>query len=478
MRIEGKGKKVPTLAVLLIFMTLGMLVYANSLDNEFLFDDQTHVVNNEVLKSFSNLPLVFTDHLTAFGGEEEGKFYRPVESVTLMMDRFLWGLDPTGYHITNALLHITVSILLFYFIRGVVRDDMIALMSGVLYLVHPVHTEAVTYISGRADPLCTIFLFLMLLTQRALWKATGNVKKISLYVLVMVLFVLGLLSKEAAVVFPLLLMLHEYCLRGNRGYSGLFNRKGMFYVPMFVIAGLWAWLKNSIVTTEIMVENPTTLGTRLIALPRLIFEYIRLSVLPAGLHMEYKFPFPDSVFHEYYFLPFLFMLPLIYFIYRLWKNGTGDHDKRVLFFGTAWFLVALAPYLNLFFQLNAIFAEHWLYIAEAGFVLFAVQGLFHLFRENRRYATAICVTAAALFAVLTVRQNDVWQDAVTFYTYTVEMAPRSARAYNNLALEYIKRGELNRAEGLLEKALEVQPGYDRALMNLRMLRQDMRQRGM
>ncbi|MBD3296742.1 MAG: hypothetical protein GF392_05185, partial [Candidatus Omnitrophica bacterium] len=100
MSLERSGKRIPALIVLALFLVVGVLVYANSLDNEFVFDDETHVVNNEVLKSFSNLPLVFTEHLTAFGGEEEGKFYRPLESVTLMADRFLWGLDQTGYHIT------------------------------------------------------------------------------------------------------------------------------------------------------------------------------------------------------------------------------------------------------------------------------------------------------------------------------------------------------------------------------------------
>jgi Tetratricopeptide repeat. len=225
----------------------------------------------------------------------------------------------------------------------------------------------------------------------------------------------------------------------------------------------------------VMDPNALKIAVTLKTMPKVVFDYLKLSILPLNLHMEYKLPFPRSIFQQGYIGPFifiLFFLPLVYFI---WKKGKSDVNYRILFFGLGWFLIALLPYLNIFFHLNAAFSEHWLYIPEMGLILSAVYFLFYLSKRMNILGIAAalaCSVAIILFSYLTIRQNAVWKDGVTFYTYTIKYAPYSAKSYNNLALEYIKKRDFVKARELLEKAVELDPSYTPAVENLSKLRSE------
>lgn len=456
-------------------------VYANSFGNEFLFDDISQIVENAAIRSFKNLPAIFTHHLTYFSEEhqQEGKFYRPIQTLTLMTDHFLWGMEPFGYHLTNTSLHAIVAVLFFVFALLLTGSIPMSFIIGILYAVHPLHTEAVTYMSGRADSLCAIALLLMVIFQRKYWASEKPPARVFYYILISASFILGLLSKELTIVFPFLLMVCEYCLRSDKGYSSL-KKRLLFYLPLFLIMGVWFVVKNKIVITETMVTHPTSLATRLTTAPRLIMDYIRLSFIPTDLHMEYKMPFPRTAFQKGYFEGIIFTLVLIAAWWYSWRRGKTDRGYRVIFFGLTWFFVGLLPYLNLIFQLNAPFAEHWLYIPEMGFIISVIYAVFIFTESNlsaRRAVISICLAAALAYSFMTVKQNTVWKDPFTFYTYTMKYAPYSATTYNNLAIQYIKRGELLEAEKYFQKALQVDPDYELAKQNLDKLALDMKNRG-
>lgn len=466
-----------SLAIILIIIVLGFAVYTNSFQNKFLFDDIDQIVKNTAIRSFANIQQVFTHHIAYYGlGRESGSsFFRPIQSLTLMSDYFLWGLDVIGYHLTNTILHILVAILLFFVAWSVTKDNTIALLVSILYLVHPVHTEAVTYVSGRADPLSAIFLLLMVMFAATSWQAKGIVWIFN-YLLTMACFLLGLLSKESAIIFPFLLLFFEYCNRKEDGYSGVRGKSIIFYLSFVVVAAAWLIYKSTI--TPIEPGGVTPLSMRLIALPRVIWDYIRLSVIPVNLHMEYKFPVPKSIFQAGYFepliVPFLFLGALFYF----WKKGKTSRPHRTVFFGLGWFIIALLPFLNVIIEINAVMAEHWLYIAEMGFILAVVSFTFYCVRKSsfgRKVAITVFAAIAIAFSGMTVKQNAVWKDTFTFFTYTVKVSPHSATAYNNLALSYIERGDRVTARKLLERAVKVDPSYSTAAENLEQLKAEMGQ---
>lgn len=477
------SERVQTRIFLAAIVIATFLAYAGSFGNEFIFDDISQIVENAVIRSPARLPDAFTHHLTYFSedSQKEGKFYRPLQTLTLVADHFLWGLTPFGYHLTNTLLHALVGALCFLWAARITHDRLAAFLVALLYVVHPVHTEAVTYVSGRADSLCAIFLLIMVVCQRHFWEASATLRKAAWYGALCVSFAAALLCKELAVVFPFLLMACEYCLRQERSYTGIVNKRALFYLPLFAIMAAWFVVKNAIVTTETMVMHPASFATRLTSLPRLVFDYVRLSFFPTGLHMEYKLPFPRSLFQAGYGGPFVFTLFFVAACVAFWRKGRSDPRMKTVFFGLLWFMVGLLPYLNILFQLNAPFAEHWLYIPEMGFILAVVYWLICLANKNAQARKAIaagCVTVALVFSSMTAKQNAVWKDAETFYTYTLRYAPYSATVYNNLALERIKKNDLSRAEEYLKKALELEPDYEVGRENLRKLEMDMRRRGL
>lgn len=447
------------------------IVYRNSFDNQFVFDDNIQIKDNTILRKPGSYADIVTHSLTHFcEPKSEGQFYRPLQSLTLLADYNRGKLDPRGYHMTNTLLHLTVCLLLFYMLLSITKIPAVAGLAALLYTVHPIHTEAVTYISGRADSLSSIFLLLMLIFQERYWRAAGSSKP-AFYVLMVFCFIAGLLSKELAIAFPLLLLFHEYCLRDKQGFFRFKPKDLAFYVPLILTAIIWLVIKNNIIPTRVMIKYPAPLDARLIMACMSIANYTLLSFVPMNLHMEYRYPPDISIMSANYSGPVMFTAIFAGLVYLAWRKARRDRNNRIVFFGLGWFMVALTPYLNIFFQLNAPFAEHWVYIPEMGLLLSAVYAAYHFTRSSgmRPAVLAICGIAAVIFSVLTIRQNTVWKDETTFNTYTIQHAPHSANAYNNLAIEYIYKKDYAKAAALFKKALDADPEYEPARNNLKKL---------
>ena len=153
------GIKIPILIVALV--TIVFAVYGNSLPGEFLYDDESQIVENTRLHK-SNIANLFKYSLL-FDKKNVG-FYRPIQSLTIKSDYFLWGLDPKGFHLTNILLHAFVSLLIFALCLKITSfNRFISFWASALYAAHPMHTSAVAYISGRADILAFLFLLIMMI---------------------------------------------------------------------------------------------------------------------------------------------------------------------------------------------------------------------------------------------------------------------------------------------------------------------------
>ena len=149
----------PVCSAIIVIWTL--LIYYNSLNGEFVFDDESVVQNNESITSLSNIPKFFT----ADEGFHKviGKYYRPIVSTSYTIDYAIWGLNPLGYHITNLLIHIIACLLLLLILAHLFRGHkytlLFSLLATLIFASHAVHTEAVSWISGRTDSLVTLFFF-------------------------------------------------------------------------------------------------------------------------------------------------------------------------------------------------------------------------------------------------------------------------------------------------------------------------------
>ena len=428
---------------------LGLAIYANALNGEFIWDDQDLVRNNMYIKNFSHLPRVFSGKVTSDTDKKSG-FFRPLQMLTYMVDYALWGLNVRGYHLTNILLHILAALSLYWLINLILSDNLLALLSGILFLVHPVHSEAVCYISGRADPLALVFMLSCLI----LYIKLSSSKNTALYILMLLSYALALLSKENSLILPGIILLYHY---GARKQLALAR-----FLPLLGMAVAYILLRLTVLR-HLFFDIPwsTNLLQRIPGFFVAITNYVRIMLLPLNLHMEYAnilFPIthPQAITG---ILIFLFLL--------IYAFATKKTDRFALFC-ILWFFIALLPYSNLY-PLNAYMAEHWLYLPSIGFLLLIAGGLTYIYRRKGRWPIVAATLAASLLAaysLLTIKQNTYWSKPLTFYKRTLKYTPGNAALHNKLGLAYHNINQLQEAINSYVDTIEIDPGYAEAYVNL------------
>jgi len=192
--IPPHRKKTILLSVILIIV-LGFTVYNNSLNNVFFWDDRILIEENEYITSWSYILRIFTKDIGGGAGKQY-TFYRPFQIFTYMIDYSIWGLNARGYHFTNIVLHITAALSIFWLINIVFKDNFLSLLTGAFFVVHPIHTEAVTYISGRADSLALVFALLCVI----FYVKSLSYKRSGAFCLMVLSYVFALLSKENSLI--------------------------------------------------------------------------------------------------------------------------------------------------------------------------------------------------------------------------------------------------------------------------------------
>ncbi|MBN2119677.1 MAG: hypothetical protein JW734_01300, partial [Candidatus Omnitrophica bacterium] len=337
------------LTAVFLISALGFIVYFNSLGGQFIRDDNALVKNNIYIKNPANLAKCFTRNI-ALGSPEKWNSYRPLQMFTYMLDYQIWKLKPAGYHLTNILLHILTGIMLYFFIYAVFGDSILSLYTSLLFIAHPVHTQAVSYISGRADSLAAVFLlFCFILYIRFLGLSTKGT------FLFMVISYLGaLFSRENSLILPGLLILYHFSLKKKFRASS--------FSALSCIALIYIVLRLTLLKSLLSnISYPTTFIQRLPGFFAAMAEYFRLIILPFNLHASYGlklFSFSDPKVIAGIFVT------LILVFYALKKR---KQDSLILF-SIGWFFMALLPQSNLY-PINAYMAEHWLYLPSVGFFL-------------------------------------------------------------------------------------------------------------
>jgi tetratricopeptide (TPR) repeat protein len=438
-------ERMPIWVAIAVITLLGGGVYMNSLDGEFLWDDNYLIKNNAYIKSMSDIPRFFTENI-ASGGRRRWNAYRPLQMITYAAEYGLWGLDPGGYHLTNIILHILTALGVYWLVSVLFRDRTVSLITGVLFAIHPVHTEAVSYVSGRADPLCAVFLLLAMVAYIR-WPGAGGL------VITLLAYALALLSRESALILPVLLLLYHYAFR-KRLQAGRF-------LPVCLLAAAYISLRMTVLKGMLAnIEYDTTLMERFPGFMVAITNYLRFLLLPIGLHSLYEHKLFPMVHREAVAGVFIF-LALLFAAFR------ARRSDRCLFFSIAWFFITLLPQSNLY-PVNAYMSDHWLYLPSIGFFLVIARAIKEMLaREKYRvYGFLVLGGLAAFYSVVTFKQNNYWSDPRTFYERTIRYTPGNARLYNNLGVIYTELGMKEKAFSAFKRAAEMNPDRAEAYVNL------------
>jgi tetratricopeptide (TPR) repeat protein len=441
--------KLTLLLSVLLIAILGFAVYANSINGQFIWDDYHLVKENVFITKWSNLEKVFTKGIRE-GAGRKGNTYRPMQMVTYMIDCSLYGLRVQGYHITNIIIHVLVALSIFWLISILFKNNLISLFTAALFVVHPVHTEAVSYISGRADPMALLFILVSLIFYIRSINSGGFVN----FIVMASSYMCAILSKESSIILPVMIILYHYTFK-----------KKFRVASTLAILGItlgYAVLRATFLKALLFVDtlHPTTLSERAPGFFVALINYLRLLFLPFPLHMEYSsklFPVSDPRV----FIGVVVLLSLI-----TWGVLKRNSD-RLVFFSISWFFITLMPVSNLY-PVNAFMYEHWLYVPSIGFFLMISAGLASLFRkkELKIFAIVLIVSMISYYSVLTIRQNSYWQDSITFFKRTLQYSPYSARIYNDLGFTYQRMNKIEDAVASYKQAIRVDPTYPRAYYNL------------
>lgn len=441
------------IAAVIFIVVLGFFVYGNSLKGEFIWDDLVLVRDNAYIKSWSNLGRIFTATIS-FGAGGRDNSYRPIQTFTYMFDYSLWKLNPTGFHFTNIILHILAALSVFWFINVLYGDKLISFLTGALFIVCPLHTEAVTYISGRADSLAALFL----LISGTLYIKQVDDKNLKIYFLMLISFILAVLSRENSLILPVFLLFYHYAFKKK-------VRVGIF-LPIVGLSVLYVLARITFIKSFDSQLPFSSVWERIPSFFAAITNYIRLLFLPVNLHMEYgnkAFSFSDA---KVIIGIFIFFSLLIYAVNR-------RKDNKFMFFSVFWFFIMLLPVSNIF-PVNAYMAEHWLYLPSIGFFLIVAKRLSGLCRINRGKNPAVILAVGLVFfySFLTIKQNQYWKDPITFFERNVKYSPDSDRIYNNLGIAYRERGKINEAMSAYRRAIEINHGDAYAYNNLGIIYND------
>jgi len=432
-----------SLISIFLIAALGFAVYGNSLNGKFLWDDRYLIRDNTYLRSWSNLPKIFTGDIGA-GAGTRFTFYRPVQIFTYMLDYSLWEVNVRGYHLSNIIFHILVATAAYWLINLLFRDNLLSAATCLLFVVHPVHAGVVSYMSGRADSLAALFgILCSILYIKYLQKNTRVA-----YILTLLCLAGALLSKESGIVLPVILLFYHYILKVRIKYR--------IFLPVLIIPILYIMLRMTVLKF-IMHDmlRDTTFPERLPGFFVAITEYIKLLLIPFNLHVEYGNKLFQALDVRVLIGALILFLSLaLAFRYR--KRNVS------ISFGLLWFFIALVPVSNLY-PVNAFMAEHWLYFPSLGLLLVLAKVFTYFYRERggRIVSSVVFSLLVFYYSSVTIAQNNYWKEPVQFYERTLKFSPESSKTLNNLANEYADMGLSDKAIPLYEKAIEADPkSYD------------------
>lgn len=451
----------------LIFI-IGFLLFFNSLNNDFVYDDLEFIKNNSGIKEIKNLKFLFSKVYYEISKELS---YRPIATFSYIVLYYFFKLTPTGYHFVSIVLHITCSFLIFLILKELGFSSLINFFSTLLFLAHPVVTEAVNCIAFNEELFCALFYFASFYFYI---KTKKQSKKLLLYYIFSFLFYsLSLFSKEMALSFPLILLGYEVII-AKKELLNISKKDIFYYVTIFFMSLFFIFIRNIIIpsldTLPVVKELYPNLYLRIIFIPFVFLKFIKSVLFPFFLNADYNFFYPSSIFSPVSILSFVFfILYFLIFFYFYKKNP-------LVSFGLFFFFFSLFPVYNIIPIANPI-ADRYLYLPLFGFVLISASFLKIVFESffikdkifiKSTYAL-IYGLVIVISSVLTILRNNVWQSDFTLWTDVLKKNPYSFRANYNIAIVYSNNGNIEKAIEHYKIATEIDPKSYQAFNNLGIL---------
>ena len=445
-------------AVLLI--CLGLLIYSNVLSGRFVFDDITSIKDNEFIKVL-DLRQIFRYKPTRF-----------IPYLTFALNYKFWGNNTFSYHLLNILLHIAAAFTVYWLVNLLFpRKSFLPLFTSLIFLTHPIQTQAVSYITQRIAVLAALFYLLSLVffvkyVISISDRRSGKSKKALFYYLLSLMAAFSaFFSKENTFTLPLIIFLIAvFFLRTYKKFSSLLLLIIPFFAAAFVSYRTIKFIPplpqtGQQITDISAKENPHSIYA--LTQINVARTYLRLLFLPLNQNLDYDYPLTTH-FDTDTFLSLLLLILIISVAVFLKKKNS------IILFGLLFFLLTLS--IESYFPLEDVIMEHRLYLPSLGIILIISAFLCEIVKRLKHFpeylSLALPVCVILLFSFLTYQRNRVWQDELSLWSDVVLKSPNLPRAHNNLGLALKLNKQYFPAAAEFNQAVSLNPKYVQAYLNL------------
>jgi tetratricopeptide (TPR) repeat protein len=460
------------------FLFISFAIYSNTLKTPFILDDNKLIVDNSAIQNNS----IYT------------KFNLPryIGYVSFGLNYKLTKYNPISYHIVNILIHFSNSILIIILLNKLFRRieerkvfknyHTLPIFVALLFLVHPLQTQAVTYVVQRLTSLATMFVLLSIIYYIK-FKESKN--KFSFYFLALIFAVFAYKTKENTATLSLMIIAIEAIFFNKKDEIIPFKKRVIYIIPFILLVvviplsfvdfdkfksqNFSETLKNIENTMQnIFLEFvETTQETKLISRKQylltefnVIITYIRMLFIPINQSLHHMYPLAKSLFEIPTFFSFTLLFAIVIIAIVFYKKYIE------IFFGIIWFYTFLLVESSIIPIQDVIF-EHRVYLPSIGFFITIIYGLFFLL-GSRLYKSLpiIIISLAVILSFLTYKRNIVWKDEISIWEDVIKKYPNNHIAHGSIGTAYAKINRCDKAIPELLKSIELYPGYAKSINNL------------
>jgi len=433
MVISNKSRN---LVLFLVPLTLSLLVYINSLYAPFQYDDYDTITQNRDIRDLSDIKSIISHSI-----------FRPILFITFAINYKISGLNPLSYHTVNLLLHIANTLIVIILTRRIalrfteeLYSDRIAFITSILFAVHPIGTEAITYISSRSSLLATTFYLLSLLSYTQFNQTENRSRQILYYILTIIFFLMGVGTKEIILTLPIMIVILDIFslkLSLKDTIKRVFTTHITFVIIIF--AGVLIRIYFFFTYEKVGGVLPRSIYENLLTQSEVIIKYIRLLLIPIGQNLIHNYPTVRTILNLYTLLCIFTIFSLIWYAIR--KRNTYPFIS----FGILWFFVTLLPSSS-FIPFQEAMTEKHLYLPMIGFLI-TISGvlsiIYQRFQEYQRILKKGFAIIIAILSILTIHRNYIWGDSIRLWEDILKKTPDSWATHYAYADVLRKQAEID-----------------------------------
>lgn len=461
-----------TVTQLLVLLVTGCLAYSNTLYVPFILDDFQVIGYNRTLDSVAT----FFASISWFDFSYKSRWFA---LATFAANNSIGGNSVVGFHIINLLIHLATGITIYYLAQTVIsvfnpalirRYVAAPLLASLAFLLHPVHTQAVTYIVQRMTSLATLLYLVTLLLYAKTFSPCNQLRRCRylLYTLAFLSCLLAMSTKEISFTLPVALVIFDLCFLTGSHQQRIIRVLPfilcLLLMPVYLVgmdAGMDVINRGGGITGTTPLPRMAYLYTEC----RVLVTYLRLLILPVGQNLDYDYPVYTSLFETPVAASLAFLILLLVlavYLVRASYNTAGNSAvvQRICGFSIIWFFVghtiesAVVPLLDVIFEHRLYLPSVWFFIAGA----IAGCELYHRLSAVKPYLIAGSAVLLVLAGSMTYRRNAIWHDRLSLWNDVVKKTPENVRGLTNLG-RLLRTTDPAGAITLLERAVARNPSY-------------------